>query len=140
MKALFDIQDDIQTAIAPMVILSAYSLIMLTLTNRYTDITARLRSLTDVHQMELLYRRVVILKYATLLASAANSLVLILIVVLFILSESNANKGIWLVIIFSASLVFMFASLLCFQIDMFKSSTAVKEHLDNIHRQIPISV
>ena len=52
----------VSTAVPPVVLVSANSLFLLTLTNRYSNLTNRLRQVTILQQAEILYARVLVMR------------------------------------------------------------------------------
>lgn len=118
----------IETAITPVILIPANSLFLLTLTNRYSNITNRLRQLTVVHQLDTLYKRVLLVRGAIIIATSSLFLQVLLVLLLLYSSALNVSET-TAVTIFGTSLVFMLASTAAFILDMIWSVNAVEEHV-----------
>ena len=128
----------IQTAISPVVLFSAYSLLLLSLTNRYSMVISRCRSIEDLSQKETMYKRVRILQASIILALVSIIVLIILILDLFVACVLKKEYGGSLLYIFSFSLLLILMSTLCFVADTLLSTTAIKEALD--HDRVYINV
>jgi hypothetical protein len=120
----------VSTAVPPVVLVSANSLFLLTLTNRYSNLTNRLRQVTVLKQAEILYDRVLVMRASVFTATAAIFLQVLLILVLLTWTKGEDLA----VCLFGASLVLMECSIVAFLLDVSWSSHAVKEHLATIRR------
>lgn len=122
----------IETAISPVILISANSLFLLTLTNRYSNVTNRLRQLTHIqlHQVETLSKRVLAIKCSIIFAVLSLILQISLILLLLLLSVLGENNIISAVCVFAFSLILMLASAIAFAVDMCWSSSAVMEYTD----------
>jgi len=127
----------IETAISPVILISANSLFLLTLTNRYSNITNRIRQLTHVHlhQVETLYKRVLAIKCSIILAVLAIIVQVSLILLILLCSVFGSGGAVPAVCLFALSLVLMLASAIAFAVDMCWSSAAVSEYTDALRQR-----
>jgi hypothetical protein len=127
----------IETAISPVILISANSLFLLTLTNRYSNVTNRLRQLTHIHlhQVETLYKRVLAIKCSIIFAVLSLTIQIGLILLILLASALDKDSTFPAVCLFALSLVLMLASSVSFTIDMCWSSSAVTEYTDTLRRR-----
>jgi hypothetical protein len=119
----------IGAAITPMVCISANSLILLTLSNRYSSLTARIRQVDDVQQVSVIYIRILIMKSSLVLDIASICLQVILVLGLLTIQGWQTLHDPKAVGLFGSSLIFMLGSLLVFLTDIFMSSMAVSRYV-----------
>ena len=120
----------VSTAVPPVVLVSANSLFLLTLTNRYSNLTNRLRQVTILQQAEILYARVLVMRSSVFTATAAIFLQVLLILVLLVWSAGETVAA----CLFGASLVLMEYSVVAFLVDISRSTNAVAEHVAAMRR------
>ena len=115
-----------QSATTPVVLISAGSLLLLSLTNRYSILTTSFRSSQDFNQQQILYNRIIIMKCAICFNIASISTLFVLIIISFSFSVFHKHReGLYLICGFSASLGLQFISLVCLMLDTLKSSSAI---------------
>jgi hypothetical protein len=129
----------LQMAIAPMIIVSAVSLLMLSLTNRYGRINDRTRYIShtlphatgDEHarlaaQIPILYRRARLLRLAVAFAIISAILAAVLIIALFVTAFFQSNFILPAILIFIACMLALIAALVVYLIEVNHSLTAMQ--------------
>jgi uncharacterized membrane protein len=120
----------LSTATGPIVLISANALFLLTLSNRYSNLTNRLRQVSVLHQAETLYERVQIMRAALFTSTTA-----IFLQVLVILALLFGSTGVIVAThLFAISLIFVECSVLAFMVDISLSSSAVGEYVEAMRR------
>ena len=127
----------IETSITPVVLISANALFLLTLANRYSNLTTRIRQLSDTDQLQSLHTRVLILKTSVVLNILSIVLDVVAVMVLLVsalLSESEQRIAAAYILLLS--LVFMLVSCLIFLRDILLSSDAIYTYVTRQVRSI----
>lgn len=119
----------VESAITPVILVSANSLFLLTLSNRYSVLTMRVRNISEKTQLTLLYKRVLLLKLSILLDVIAEILQLVLVIVILLTRNIQNTESIQL---FMSSVICMILSAFTFLVDIFVSSYSLKLHIINI--------
>lgn len=132
----------LQTAISPVALVSGVGLLVLSMTNRFNRTTERARALsTQMHepqvenpdriavQVRILYRRSQILLLAINFALFSVLFVSLLIVLLFSIYLLGLDVRIWVIGLFTLSLICLVVSILLFIRDMSLSLKALHEEL-----------
>lgn len=128
----------IQAAVAPVILISANSLFLLTLANRYTNLTTRIRQVSDLQQIEALYRRVLILKSSIVLNIVSIILQVLVVCALLVITLTENNSAESKVEVadymFFGSLIIMTLSAVTFLMDIGWSSSAIERHVRGIRQ------
>ncbi len=128
----------IQLAVTPVILLSGVGALMITLTNRMGRIVDRTRSLAGQvrgaaepdrdhfnGQLGIMWRRAKLIRLAVTLAALSMLLSCLLVMVIFIDASIHREFGLEMVVIFSASIGCLIASLLAFLRDIWMSLWAL---------------
>lgn len=124
-----------QLAISPVILMSAYGLLLLSLTNRLGRAIDRARQLVNHDaphrqlQLGIIARRAVWLRSAILFAAIAMFAAALLVLVLFLSAFLPVDGQIAVSVLFVASLGSLVASLVYFIIDIFGSLRAMDAEL-----------
>jgi hypothetical protein len=108
-------------------------LLLLSMSNRYTHLTNKFRSVKTLEEKQVLYRRVRTIKWAILLALLSVLLLIILMLVFLWQLLSNKESQIEVVSIFTTALISLIISLGLFWGDMKHSLYLI--HQDLIHQE-----
>jgi hypothetical protein len=130
----------LQASISPMALISGVGLLILSLTNRFSRVTDRLRELAAFErnepevphrseQVRIFEARAEILRWSITSAVASVLVTSVLVLLLFSMAVLRLNLQLAVVALFACSLVFLITSLVLFLRDMHLSLRAVKEHL-----------
>lgn len=125
----------LQLAISPVILMSAYGLLLLSLTNRLGRAIDRARQLVSHDaphrqlQLSIIAKRAMWLRSAILLAAIAMFAAALLVLVLFLSAFLPVDVQIFVSVLFVASLGSLVASLVYFIIDIFGSLRAMDAEL-----------
>ena len=131
----------IQASLTPVILMSGYSLILMTMTPRYSQLTSRFRRLEDYESMERVYARIQRIKFAIILASFAISIIMVMIMIIFAMYTLHIQNNSCILYLFSTSLLLMLSSMAVFSYDMSLSSASLlvilkKERTKRTNQQI----
>jgi hypothetical protein len=128
---LHEIVPVLQMATGPVILISGIGLLLLTMTNRLGRAIDRARSLSrepveaggqrsphTLTQIAIIYRRAKVLRASIALASFSVLLVSALIILLFVGALLDWQAGVFIVLVFIASMVSLFGSLVAFLYDI----------------------
>ena len=128
---LHEIVPVLQMATGPVILISGIGLLLLTMTNRLGRTIDRARSLSrepveadgqrsphTLTQIAIIYRRAKVLRLSIALASFSVLLVSALIILLFVGALLEWQAGVFIVLVFIASMVSLFGSLVAFLYDI----------------------
>jgi hypothetical protein len=128
---LHEIVPVLQMATGPVILISGIGLLLLTMTNRLGRTIDRARSLGrepveadgqrsphTLTQISIIYRRAKVLRLSIALASFSVLLVSVLIIILFVGALLDWQAGVFIVLVFIASMVSLFGSLVAFLYDI----------------------
>jgi hypothetical protein len=128
---LHEIVPVLQMATGPVILISGIGLLLLTMTNRLGRTIDRARSLSrepveadgqrsphTLTQISIIYRRAKVLRLSIALASFSVLLVSVLIIILFVGALLDWQAGVFIVLVFIASMVSLFGSLVAFLYDI----------------------
>ena len=128
---LHEIVPVLQMATGPVILISGIGLLLLTMTNRLGRTIDRARSLSrepveadgqrsphTLTQIAIIYRRAKVLRLSIALASFSVLLVSALIILLFMGALLDWQAGVFIVLVFIASMVSLFGSLVAFLYDI----------------------
>jgi Protein of unknown function (DUF2721) len=134
-----------QTVISPVVLISGIGMLVLSMTNRYSHGTNRVRALADewkrgdvaarerlVPQIRLLERRLHSLRNAISLAVGSVLLVALLIITLLAGYLAGTSFRALIVVLFGLSLLFLVVSLVLFVRDTGESLAALRHELRDV--------
>lgn len=137
----------LQTAIGPVILISGIGLLLLTMTNRFARLIDRSRVLasqfseaTDVFkpgiqtQIDIMFQRVRLLKYAIALLAISALTSAILIIVIFLSALGGVNDAWVIAMLFVGSMVFLSVSLILFITDINFSLLALKLEMKSRER------
>jgi predicted membrane channel-forming protein YqfA (hemolysin III family) len=120
----------IELTITPCLLVSAIGLLLLSMTNRYTHLTNRIRQAQCKDDKSLMYKRIRTLKFAILSALLAILCLCVLMIFFFqVLVNKGKEDNFVTIVLFTASLIFLLLSLSLFTFDMFVS-------LNSIHKKL----
>jgi hypothetical protein len=130
----------LQASISPVAMISGVGLLLLSLTNRFSRVTDRLRELVaerrggrgNAHidrQVEIFHRRARIVRSAISSAVCCMFLASLMVVILFGMALFQLQMHLLVLICFATSIGFLVASLALFLLDMRLSLSAVEEEL-----------
>jgi predicted membrane channel-forming protein YqfA (hemolysin III family) len=120
----------IQLTITPCLLVSAINLLLLSMTNRYTHLTNRIRTVPCKDDKWVMYKRIRMIKYAIL--SALLSVLSLCVLMIFFfqtLVSGGKEDNVVTILLFTVSLLFLLLSLSLFTFDMFVS-------LNSIHKML----
>jgi hypothetical protein len=127
--------DALQMAISPVILMSAYGLFLLSLTNRLGRAIDRARQLVSraaPHkelQLGIIARRAIWLRSSILFVAIAMFAAALLVLVLFLSAFAPVDIRLAVSVLFVTSLVSMVVSLVYFMIDIFASLRAMEAEL-----------
>jgi hypothetical protein len=135
----------LQLATGPVILISGVGLLLLTMTNRLGRTIDRARQLCrdlpessgekraqDLTQIGIIYRRAKVLRLSIALAGFSVLLVSALIIILFIGALLDWQAGVFVVLIFIASMVSLFGSLVVFLYDINLALRALRLELQPV--------
>jgi multidrug efflux pump subunit AcrB len=141
--SLEQIIPELHEAIGPVILISGVGLLLLTMTNRLGRAIDRARQLkADLPkraesergqlqaQIAVIYRRAKMIRLSITLAAASALLAALLIITLFVTALLQWQQGLLAGIIFVASMISLFASLIAFIMDINLSLHALKLELE----------
>lgn len=128
----------LQASISPVALISGVGLLILSLTNRFSRVTDRIRELTRPgpessesrsEQTRIFERRASLLRHAIGCAVGSALVASVLVLSLFAMAVLEAPLQLFILSLFALSLVLLVSSLVFFLWDMHLSLRAVQEHL-----------
>lgn len=139
----------LQVAIGPVILISGVGLLLLSMTNRLGRAIDRARGMVESHhraptderprteaQLDILWKRALLLRTAITLASISVLLAAVLIIVLFLTALLKVELAIIIVAIFVACMGAVIASLVFFIRDIDLSLRALSLELGHKHPEI----
>lgn len=133
----YTVFDALQMAISPVIMISAYGMLLLSMTNRLGRAIDRARSLSGESasnrqlQVEILSRRARRIRSAILAISLAMFFAAVLVLTLFLSIFMHVDLELVVSALFVASLLCLIASLVYLIADIFASLHAMEEELKN---------
>ena len=127
----------LQASISPVALISGVGLLILSMTNRFSRVTDRLRELADsdpgarhrAEQIRIFQERASLLRSSIACAIGSVLLTSVLVLLLFATAAFQINLVQIALALFCGSLLLLIVSLVLFLRDMQLSLRAVKEHL-----------
>jgi hypothetical protein len=126
----------LQLAVSPVILISAYGLLLLSMTNRLGRAIDRARQLVregsaKEEQIAIIARRAVWIRSAIVFTSLALALIAaaLLVLVLFLSVHLTINISAVVVLLFTGSIAFLIIGLVYFLLDLFGSLRAMKADL-----------
>ncbi len=139
----------LQIAIGPVILISGVGLLLLSMTNRFGRIIDRSRILAAqlrgdniaerdraLAQVDILWRRAVLVRRAIILASVSVLLAAVLVIALFVAVLRHAEIGAIIVVLFGGCLAALVGSLVAFITEINQSLLALRLDLFDGHRDI----
>ena len=131
-----DVFQALQLAVSPVILISAYGLLLLSMTNRLGRAIDRARQLVregaaKEEQIAIIARRAVWIRSAIVFTSIALIAAALLVLVLFVSVHLTVDISPAVLILFLGSLVSLVIGLVYFLIDIFASLNAMKAELQN---------
>ena len=139
---LHEIVPVLQIATGPVIFISGVGLLLLTMTNRLGRTIDRARILcrepldangkrnpASLAQITIIYRRAKVLRLSIALAGFSVLLVSVLIIILFVGALLDWQEGVCVVLVFIASMVSLFGSLVAFLYDINLALHALRQEL-----------
>lgn len=122
----------LQLSLSPVILISAINLLLLSYTNRYTNLTNRVRLIHNRTDQTILYTRIKIMKYSIIFLLVCILLLSQLIIVLFITSYYNFNNYVEHIIfvLFGLTFGFLFLSVFLFMYDIYKSTRLIHQMIN----------
>ena len=129
-----DVFQALQLAVSPVILISAYGLLLLSMTNRLGRAIDRARQLVregsaKEEQIAIIARRAVWIRSAIVCTSLALIAAALLVLVLFLSVYLTINISAVVVLLFTGSIAFLIVGLVYFLLDMFGSLHAMKAEL-----------
>jgi hypothetical protein len=141
-----DIVPVLQIAIGPVILISGIGLLLLTMTNRLGRTIDRARQLCrelpaaseenreqDLTQISIIYRRAQVLRVSIGLAGFSVLLVATLIIILFVGALLDWQAGVFIVLVFIASMASLFGALVAFLYDINLALHALRLELKPVY-------
>jgi hypothetical protein len=135
----------LQVATGPVILISGIGLLLLTMTNRLGRAIDRARQLCrelpepagekreqSLTQITIIYRRAQVIRLSIALASFSVLLVSALIIILFLGALTDWQAGGLIILVFIASMVSLFASLVAFLYDINLALQALRLELQTV--------
>ncbi len=124
----------LQLAVSPVILISAYGLLLLSMTNRLGRAIDRARQLVregsaKEEQIAIIARRAVWIRSAIVFTSLALIAAALLVLVLFLSVHLTINISAVVVLLFTGSIAFLIIGLVYFLLDLFGSLRAMKAEL-----------
>ena len=142
MNSLAHLIPILQSAVGPVILISGVGMLLLTLTNRFGRVIDRTRALHHEFstqraesriglsdQIAILHRRASILRLSIMLAGGTALLVAVMILALFVAALASIEAGLFIIVLFCASLVTLIGAILTFLHDMNLSLRAIRLEL-----------
>lgn len=132
-----DVFQALQLAVSPVILISAYGLLLLSMTNRLGRAIDRARSLAregthaKKEQIEIIARRAVWIRMAIVFISLALIAAALLVLVLFVSVHLTVDISPAVLVLFLGSLVSLVIGLIYFLVDIFASLHAMKAELQD---------
>jgi len=131
-----DVFQALQLAVSPVILISAYGLLLLSMTNRLGRAIDRARQLVregaaKEEQIAIIARRAVWIRSAIVFTSIALIAAALLVLVLFVSVHLTVDISPAVLILFLGSLVSLVIGLVYFLIDIFASLNAMKAELQD---------
>jgi len=143
---IHDIVPVLQIAIGPVILISGIGLLLLTMTNRLGRTIDRARQLCrelpaaseenreqDLTQIAIIYRRARVLRVSIGLAGFSVLLVATLIIILFVGALLDWQAGVFIVLVFIASMASLFGALVAFLYDINLALHALRLELKPVY-------
>jgi Protein of unknown function (DUF2721) len=143
--ALHEIVPVLQVATGPVILISGIGLLLLTMTNRLGRTIDRARQLCrdlpaasgekraqDLTQITIIYRRAQVIRLSIGLAGFSVLLVSALIIILFVGALLDWQAGVFVVLVFIASMASLFGSLVAFLYDINLALHALRMELQTV--------
>jgi hypothetical protein len=121
----------LQVATGPVILISGIGLLLLTMTNRLGRTIDRARQLgrdlpesngekrnQTLTQITIIYRRAKVIRWSIALAGFSVLLVSVLIIILFLAALLDLEAGMFVILVFIASMASLFGSLIAFLYDI----------------------
>jgi hypothetical protein len=129
-----DVFQALQLAVSPVILISAYGLLLLSMTNRLGRAIDRARQLVregsaKEEQIAIIARRAVWIRSAIVFTSLALIAAALLVLVLFLSVYLTIDISAVVVLLFTGSIAFLIIGLIYFLLDMFGSLHAMKAEL-----------
>ena len=130
-----DVFQALQLAVSPVILISAYGLLLLSMTNRLGRAIDRARNLAregteaKKEQIEIIARRAVWIRMAIVFTSIALMAAALLVLVLFVSVYLTVDISAAVVLLFIGSLASLVIGLVYFLLDIFGSLQAMKAEL-----------
>lgn len=129
-----DVFQALQLAVSPVILISAYGLLLLSMTNRLGRAIDRARQLVregsaKEEQIAIIARRAVWIRSAIVFTSLALIAAALLVLVLFLSVYLTIDISAVVVLLFTGSIAFLIISLVYFLLDLFGSLRAMKAEL-----------
>jgi hypothetical protein len=142
---LHEIVPLLQVATGPVILISGIGLLLLTMTNRLGRTIDRARQLCrelseasgdtrgqTLTQIAIIYRRARIIRWSIALAGFSVLLVSTLVIILFVGALLDWQAGVFVVLVFIASMASLFASLVAFLYDINLALHALRLELKSV--------
>jgi hypothetical protein len=135
-----DVFQALQLAVSPVILISAYGLLLLSMTNRLGRAIDRARALAregshaKSEQIEIIARRAVWIRLSIVFTSLALLAAALLVLVLFVSVHLPVNIAPVVSVLFIGSLVSLVIGLAYFLVDIFASLHAMQAELESARR------
>jgi uncharacterized membrane-anchored protein len=142
---VLDIVPVLEIAIGPVILISGVGMLLLTMTNRLGRTIDRARLLCrdlpeasgekhaqDLTQITIIYRRARVLRWAIALSAFSVLLIAALIIILFVSALFDRQDGVLVAVVFIASMVSLFGSMIAFLYDINLSLHALRLELHSV--------
>ncbi|MGD2118312.1 MAG: DUF2721 domain-containing protein [Chromatiales bacterium] len=128
----------LQLSISPVIVISGIGLVLLSMSNRYSHVADRCRSLVAaLHvddeansklrlQLRILSRRARLLRLAIALATASLLLAALLVIALFAIALMNLQSAFLIVVLFAGCMLLLILGLMAFLLDVHLSVQALE--------------
>ena len=133
----------LQLSIGPVIVISGVGLVLLSMTNRYSQVTSRSRSLLDAlrnespgknhrvrEQLRILIRRARMLRLAIAFAATSLLLAAFLVIALFLVTLMHLDAALLIAAVFIACMCCLISGLIVFLIDVNMSVSALMLETD----------
>lgn len=135
----------LQVATGPVILISGIGLLLLTMTNRLGRTIDRARQLArelteasgekrgqTLTQITIIYRRAKVIRWSIALAAFSVLLVSALIIILFLGALLDWQAGVFVILVFIASMAALFAALMAFLYDIHLALHALRLELKTV--------
>lgn len=122
----------LQFSLSPVILISAINLLLLSYTNRYTNLTNRVRLIHNRNDQTILYSRIRIMKYSIIFLLICILLLSFLIIILFICAYFNFKNYIedCIFFIFGLNFICLIISVILFMYDIYKSTNLIHQMIN----------